>query len=317
MTIGSSSLGRTYLENDLRTMQEWRIHERHEHEKRLEYMLWQNPCFSRKDAEVIMSINFPLAIDHFELKFGGEYLHSTVASAYDFFTDDSLQKRIRWRGFDQFPEEFRERLLDRLMKQYAYALSPDYTLTKDDLETIPDPVLVANYLMHIDKRVGELYPELSYKERRVVSDLSRAQLLSESYAVPHLNYNGDIGLFGISTSSRNRLSRFPAFKEYDDKDYYMPDVSIKAGTKILRDFYVASRGNMNLALTAYNTGIPAALEKKPWAIKYHDWIMSRYDWYINKGYSPTWDRISREVEANRAAQLDKPQAENRLGFELH
>ena len=293
------------LEAEMRTLSQWKLHAQNQAGRKLEDFLRQNPGLDRKDYEMINYYTWPIAVDHFTISAEPVYSGSTVASAKEWLADESLWKRLSWKAYDQLPSDLRESILEKMFEKHGQFVGPENQLDSRALSTLPAPIIVANHLAKISSGVDRIYPDKNPQERRLVSDINKAIMLSESFAV---HQHGDAaqpgkdqGLFQISPDTGRMLSREETFRGADFND---PDTSIEAGLVVYSRFLRALKNDYSGAIMAYNAGIPAAREKSPRARRYLESVMSRYDNYVHGRASPTWSFISGKAES--AVLLKKP-----------
>jgi hypothetical protein len=230
-----------------------------------------------------------------------------VVEADDLLRDPTLWNRMNFDDWDRVPESLRTVGLDRMIARFRAAPSgPEVweAMTPSDWDRVPQPIRAMAFI-----RIAEYWAEYYGVgvgvgvPWRDAGDTLAAILMVESWfehRAVHVGPRGnrDLGLVQASDYFRARLERLHREKWLDfrleEDDYFNPWLAILAGATWLDLMLHETRGDLDLAVRAYNRGIEAA--RAGAAEEYLENVKHKRDRFIrNRGAPPTWDLLSRRL----------------------
>ncbi len=222
-------------------------------------------------------------------------------------TSRSLWRRMHLAQWNAVDGPLREAALDNMLLVYRAVLAnPDVwdTMRAEDWDNVPQPIRTVAYremaaywagFYHLGRRYG-LPPATG-------ADTLAAIVMTESWfehRARYVNRDGsvDLGLGMASEYARRRIRALHAVGVVDaaftDDDYLNPWLGVRFAALWLSLLLDEARGDLALAIGAYNRGIANAQD--PVGLDYLATVRRRLTTFIrNRNAPPAWDYVWRQA----------------------
>jgi len=202
---------------------------------------------------------------------------------YQLLYNETVWKDMFWKEWDALPLNIMQRAVDKQFADYSIYLHPSQwkSMNSEEWDDVPGVIKLGAFLKMIE--IESIETKLT--DYFLGSELSAKQvmagiILTESFMFRNAVWNDDKGLTQISPYAKNKLKNYPDFKHLKKIDLFNPYVAIKAGTKWFKNALEDANGNLDIAISAYNTGINSAKRNTKYARKYRSVVYDRILDYV-------------------------------------
>ncbi|MBI4452691.1 transglycosylase SLT domain-containing protein [Candidatus Woesearchaeota archaeon] len=188
----------------------------------------------------------------------------------DIDNDGFFWRNAHLSDWDVLPEGLRERGLERMIEKYRHLLNNPLQWDKmraEDWDYVPQPVRSIAYMNMVSYWSNLHEPGARYNlDRKEVSSAIKAIVIRESWfehRAIHKNPNGkeDIGLAQVYDDTRKKFNSLYG-RNLKRDDYFNPFISTEVAVLLFDRMLIEAKGNLELAIKAYNKGIKQAMRGK-------------------------------------------------------